>query len=176
MPWRRIGEWMYSSTHSLTLALDGDEWSASRPGRFTPRERAPGTQCIGGCVGLRAVLDAVVKRKIPSPRRESNPRTPIVQPVARRYTDWAITARHMGCRNILQPEASSCSPSCGITQDLHILEQYNFTCCFTWYKTPKNEHRWRTLRRVFGSNREKWTNNWENYVSGISWVVRFTKY
>jgi hypothetical protein len=34
----------------------------------------------------------VVKRKIPSPRRESNPRTPIVQPVAQRYTDWAITA------------------------------------------------------------------------------------
>jgi hypothetical protein len=24
------------------------------------------------------------------PRRESNPRTPIVQPVAQRYTDWAI--------------------------------------------------------------------------------------
>jgi hypothetical protein len=35
----------------------------------------------------RAVLEAVVKRKIPSPRRESNPRTPIVQPVAQRYTD-----------------------------------------------------------------------------------------
>jgi hypothetical protein len=35
----------------------------------------------------RAVLDAVVKRKIPSPRRESNPTTPIVQPVAQRYTD-----------------------------------------------------------------------------------------
>jgi hypothetical protein len=32
-------------------------------------------------VGSRAVLSAVVKRKIPSPRRESNPRTPIVQPV-----------------------------------------------------------------------------------------------
>jgi hypothetical protein len=29
-------------------------------------------------VGPRAVLDAVVKRKIPSPRRESNPRTPII--------------------------------------------------------------------------------------------------
>jgi len=26
----------------------------------------------------------VVKRKIPSPHRESNPRTPIVQPVAQR--------------------------------------------------------------------------------------------
>jgi hypothetical protein len=42
-------------------------------------------------VGFRAVLDAVVKRKIPSPRRESNLRTPIVQAVAQRYTDSAIT-------------------------------------------------------------------------------------
>jgi hypothetical protein len=58
------------------------KWSASRPGRFTPRERAPGTHWIGGWVGPIAVLDAVVKRKIPSRRRESNPRTPIVQPVA----------------------------------------------------------------------------------------------
>jgi hypothetical protein len=29
--------------------------------------------CIGGWVGPRAVLDAVVKRKIPSTYRESNP-------------------------------------------------------------------------------------------------------
>jgi hypothetical protein len=35
-------------------------------------------------VGPRAVLDAVVKRKLPSPCRESN--TPIRQPVAHRYT------------------------------------------------------------------------------------------
>jgi hypothetical protein len=42
-------------------------------------------------VGPRTVLDAVVKRKIPSSRRESNPKTPIVPPVAQRYTDWAIT-------------------------------------------------------------------------------------
>jgi hypothetical protein len=68
---------MYCSAHSLTSVLDGGEWSASRPGRFTSRERAPGTHWIGGCVGPRAVLDAVVKRKFPSPRRESNPRTPI---------------------------------------------------------------------------------------------------
>jgi hypothetical protein len=85
-----LGEWMYSSTQSLTSALDGGEWSASRSGRFTPRERAPSTHRIGGWVGPRAVLDAVVKRKIPSPRRESNPRTPIIQPVAQHYTDWAI--------------------------------------------------------------------------------------
>jgi hypothetical protein len=83
---------MYSSTHSSTSALDGGEWSASQAGRFIPREIDPGTHWIGGWVGPRAVLDAVVKRKIPSPRREPNPRTPICQPVAQRYTDWAITA------------------------------------------------------------------------------------
>jgi hypothetical protein len=77
---------------TLTSAIDGGEWSASRPGRFTPRERAPGTHWIGVWVSPRAVLDAVVKKKIPSPLRESNPTTPIVQPVAQRYTDWAITA------------------------------------------------------------------------------------
>jgi hypothetical protein len=54
---------------------------------FTPRPlysqgRATGTHWIGGWVGSRVVLDAVVKRKIPSPHRESKPRTPIVHPVA----------------------------------------------------------------------------------------------
>jgi len=34
----------------------------------------------------------MVNRKIPSFRRESKPRTPIVQPVAQRYTDSVITA------------------------------------------------------------------------------------
>jgi hypothetical protein len=87
-----LGEWRYSSTHSLTSALDGGEWSDSRPGGFTPRKRAAGAHWIGGWVGPRAVLDPVGKRKIPSSRRKSNPRTPIVQPVAQRYTDWAITA------------------------------------------------------------------------------------
>jgi hypothetical protein len=43
----------------LTLTLDGCEWSASRPGRFTLGEKAPGTHCIRGWVGPRASLDAV---------------------------------------------------------------------------------------------------------------------
>jgi hypothetical protein len=81
------GEWMHIFTHSLTSALDGGEWSASRSGRFTPRERARGTHWIGDWVGLRAVLGVVVDRKIPSSFRESNPRSPIVHPVAQRYTD-----------------------------------------------------------------------------------------
>jgi hypothetical protein len=77
----------YSSTHSLNSALDGGEWSASRPRRFTSRVRAPGTHWIGGWVGPRAVLNTVVKRKVPNPRRESNPRTPIVQPDAQFFVD-----------------------------------------------------------------------------------------
>jgi hypothetical protein len=44
-------EWRYSSIHSLIAALHGGEWSASRPGRFTPRERAPGIHWVGGWVG-----------------------------------------------------------------------------------------------------------------------------
>jgi hypothetical protein len=71
---------MYSSTHSLTSTLDGGEWSTSRPGRSTPKERALANHWIGGWAGPRSGLDTVVKRKIPSPRQESNPRTPIVQP------------------------------------------------------------------------------------------------
>jgi hypothetical protein len=65
----------------LTSALDGGEWSASRPGRFIPGEIAAGIHCMGGWVGSRASLDIVEKRKC-SPRRDSNPDRP-----ARRYTD-----------------------------------------------------------------------------------------
>jgi hypothetical protein len=61
-----VEEWRYNSNHSLTSALDGGEWPALRSGRFTSREREPGTHWIGGWVGPRAVLDAVVKRKVPS--------------------------------------------------------------------------------------------------------------
>jgi hypothetical protein len=62
-----LGEWRNSSTHSLTSELDGGEWSASHLGRFTPNETAPDTHWIGSSIGSRAVLDAVVKRKIPTP-------------------------------------------------------------------------------------------------------------
>jgi hypothetical protein len=67
----------------ISSALDGGEWSASRPGRFTPREKAPDTHWIGGWVGPRGGLDAVMKRKILSPCRDSSPS--IIQPVAQRY-------------------------------------------------------------------------------------------
>jgi hypothetical protein len=66
---------------------------------FTPRPLYPQgkrrnsvTHWLGGCVGPRSILDTVEKKIILTTRRETNPRTPIVQPVAQHYTDWAITA------------------------------------------------------------------------------------
>jgi hypothetical protein len=47
--------------HPLTSALDGGEWSASRPSCFIPGERAPGIHWLGGWVDPRAGLDAAVK-------------------------------------------------------------------------------------------------------------------
>jgi hypothetical protein len=46
-------------------------------------------------VESRDVLDAVVKKKIPSPRRESNPRSPTVQPVKQTYVymDLSVTGK-----------------------------------------------------------------------------------
>jgi len=42
------------------------------PRPLYPREKAPAIHWIGCCVGPRACMDAVVKRNIPSLRRESN--------------------------------------------------------------------------------------------------------
>jgi len=46
------------------LVLGGGEWSALHPGCFTSREGACSTHWVGGWVGPRAGLDAVVKRKL----------------------------------------------------------------------------------------------------------------
>jgi hypothetical protein len=64
----------------LTSALVGGERSTSRRGRFTPRERAHGIHWIGGWVDLRAGLENLEKNSDPS----------VLQPVASRYTDYAI--------------------------------------------------------------------------------------
>jgi hypothetical protein len=62
------------------------------PAALPPEKRAPGTHGIRGWVGPRAGLVIVSRGKIPTPRLESNPNHPIVQPVASPYTDWAIPA------------------------------------------------------------------------------------
>jgi hypothetical protein len=53
-------------TPYLTSALDGGEWSVSRPGRFTTRERDPSTHWVG--------LDAVENRNVLVPAGNGAPR------------------------------------------------------------------------------------------------------
>jgi len=53
-------------------ALDGSEWSVSRPGRSTHRERDPGTRWKGGWVGPKAGSNVVVKRKFLAPAGTRN--------------------------------------------------------------------------------------------------------
>jgi hypothetical protein len=70
----------------LASALAGDEWSTSRPGRYTPRESAHSTHWIGGSVDPRAGLDDLEKRKLLTlPRLELRPlgRPARIQPLFR---------------------------------------------------------------------------------------------
>jgi hypothetical protein len=64
---------------------------------FAPRQLYPQEKCPSHPLDRRlgepqSRSGRGCEEKIPSPRRDSNSRTPIVQPVAERYTDWAITA------------------------------------------------------------------------------------
>jgi hypothetical protein len=68
----------------LTSALVGGEWSASRPGCFTPWGRDPGTHWKGGWVGPRTSLDAV--EKILDPTGTRTP-TPLSSPQPNRATN-----------------------------------------------------------------------------------------
>jgi hypothetical protein len=40
----------------LTSILDGNDWSASGPGRLIPGERTPSTNRIGGWVGRTIII------------------------------------------------------------------------------------------------------------------------
>jgi hypothetical protein len=51
----------------LTSAPVGGEWSASRPGRFTPGEKVPGNHWVEGWVDPKAGQDDVKKWKFLAP-------------------------------------------------------------------------------------------------------------
>jgi hypothetical protein len=74
------GERRYSSYSFLTSALDGDEWSASRPGRAVPIVQEAGW-------ASEPVWTQRLEKKILCPCRGSNLDCPVVQSVARHYTD-----------------------------------------------------------------------------------------
>jgi hypothetical protein len=83
-----LGERRYSSYPFSTSALEGGERSASRPScAFSPGESTPSTYCTGGWLGPRAGLDIEATGKSFCLCWGSNLDRPVVQPVARHYTD-----------------------------------------------------------------------------------------
>jgi hypothetical protein len=86
------GERRYSSYSFSTSALDGGEWSASRPGRaFTPGERTP-VPIVQESGWAKEPVWTQARGKILFSRRGSNPDHPVVQPIVRHYTAWANPA------------------------------------------------------------------------------------
>jgi hypothetical protein len=75
-------EYRYSSTLSLTSAVDRSEYSTPRSGSFTPGRRAC-THCTGRWVRPWAGLDGCGK---------SHLHRDLIQPVTNRYTDYVIPA------------------------------------------------------------------------------------
>jgi hypothetical protein len=81
---KTYGEWRLASPF-LNSALDGGEWSVSRPGRFTPGGKespVPIGQRKGGPHN-RYERCGVEKNLLTLPGIEPRP--------TRRYTDWAIS-------------------------------------------------------------------------------------
>jgi hypothetical protein len=77
----------------LTSALVGGEWSALHLGRLNPEEVAPGTQ-----------IRSTRREGNSWPNRVSNSEPSIVQPVASRYTDYAIPSSL--CKNLRSQKRS----------------------------------------------------------------------
>jgi len=136
--------------YSLTSAIDGGEWTASRSSRFTTRERAPGTHWIRGWVGPRACLDAVVKRKIPSPCRDSNSRASSAIPLSYPGSSFQYKLRqrhaHSACHHLQYRNEHQSSfwrkffkvlTACGCSQVCFkkILDQFH-------YEVKETTHDW----------------------------------
>jgi hypothetical protein len=89
-PRRRLGERRYSSYSFSTTALDGGEWSASCPGHVLPQGKGPPVPIVQEAGWApEPVWTQRLEEKSVHLCRGSNLDRPVVQPVARHYTDWA---------------------------------------------------------------------------------------
>jgi hypothetical protein len=86
MPCRHTGKVEGTALTILDPGTRGGR-SAPQPGQFTPQESCS-THCIGGRVGLRAGLHGSEKS-----RATLDFELRAIQPVASRYTDYAIPAQ-----------------------------------------------------------------------------------
>jgi hypothetical protein len=84
-----LGERRYSSYSFLTSALEGGEWSASRPGRALPPGKQPPVPTVQEAGW---VPEPVWTQRLEEKSSASvGDRTPAVQSVVRHYTDRALS-------------------------------------------------------------------------------------
>jgi hypothetical protein len=89
-PWRRLGERRYSFYSFSTSALDGGELSASRPGRDLATGKGPPVPIVQEAGWApEPVWTQRLEEKSVRHCRGLNLDHPVVQPLARPYTDWA---------------------------------------------------------------------------------------
>jgi hypothetical protein len=81
------GEWGRGFFSFKTSALDGGEWSASRPGRALPPAKTPGIHCTGGWVVPRAALETEAREKNIFPLPGIEPRS-LGRPVRSQTLYW----------------------------------------------------------------------------------------
>jgi hypothetical protein len=93
----------------LTSALDGGEWSASRPGRFIPSERAPWYQLDRRLGGPQSPSGRGGGEKNAQPLPELKP--PIIQPVAQHYTT-ELSRRYSSTRSTRKQTWSKLTALC----------------------------------------------------------------
>jgi hypothetical protein len=101
-----LGDRRYSSYSFLTSALEGGEWSASRPGRALPPGKEPPVPTVQEAWWApEPVWTQRLQEKSSAPVGD---RTPAVQAVVRHCTDWATPAhvQIQGKSQLRIPEAS----------------------------------------------------------------------
>jgi hypothetical protein len=131
-------------------ALVGGEWSASRPGRFIPGERAAATHWIGGWVGPRVGQNDVEKRKFLNlPGLELRP----LRRPARRRSLYRL--RYPGSRRSLSNwKLNETTSEAFITKGIRSLTilRISFIPSTFWHSTYVYE-----LRRNWFGLRKYWT-------------------
>jgi hypothetical protein len=85
----------------LTSALDGGWVVSYTPRPLYPQGKSPWYPLDRRLGGPQSRSERGAEERNSQPRRESNPRTPNFQPVAQRYTDWAITALEVMISNTI---------------------------------------------------------------------------
>jgi len=73
----------------LTSVLDGDEWSASCPGRFHPRDKSLGTKWTRLSGDPTGELHVTAESKVAAP---AGNRTTVFQSLANHYTKESMAA------------------------------------------------------------------------------------